>query len=47
MIIYNKTRHINVNRDIPTNHIKATRPSLTKENTAFLKLLKLKIKKNV
>lgn len=47
MIIYNKSQQKSVNLNTPTSTVKATRPKLTEENKKFLKLLNLKVKKNV
>lgn len=47
MIIYNKSKQKNLNLNTPKTIAKAIRPKLTEENKKFLKLLKLKVNKNV
>lgn len=47
MIIYNKTTQRNTSKGTSINTVNATRLQLTEENKLFLKLLKLKVTKNV
>lgn len=47
MIIYNKYNHKQIPRHIQHKVVKPTRPTISKENKEFLKLIKLKVKPNV
>lgn len=47
MIIYNKSKEYKIYKDTSIKSVKAIGPKLSEQNKEFLKLLNLKVKKNV